>query len=1361
MPVSRAFPRISAVVCSILVLLALALCAPAFAQGDWSMFCHDPQRTGRSDSIGPASPVERPGFPAAAFMSKFAVGPDGTLYGGSDNRSVRAINPDGTERWRFPIGDGVQSCAAMGSDGTIYVGANNGKLYAINSDGSAKWEFQTQNEIWSSPAIGSDGTIYVGSADAKLYAINPDGSKKWDYDSGDYIASSPAIGPDGTIYVVNSVSKLCAVRPNGSEKWTLATGGGVAPSVADDGTVYIVSYDSLHGGKLLAISPNGTQKWEAVMGASTWTTSPAIGADGTVYAGLGDGRLVAYGSDGSKKWDTSLGMYIPSSLAIDGAGTIYALAYESLHGIMLHAINPDGSVKWETSVVDWSGSSPVMGPDGTVYVGSGDSKIHAFGPGETPAQPYMSISRPSARGTKTGPISYTLTYSNATDVTLSPADITLNLTGTAQGTIGVSGSGTSRTVTISDITGLGTIGILVAAGTASNATGAALGAVSGTFGVDNTVGGRGDWWTICHDAQRTGRSSHVGPSRPYLRWTLQTGDYTNSAIAFDDEGSLITPLRNGELRAIRPDGSKKWSLMTENGSGFGYPSIGTDGTIYTTCSDSTVHAISPNGVEWWQTRLGESMFGTPTIGSDGTIYLEGDYSMRAISPDGSEIWVSQISGLSGGLHSALGPDGTIYTALFDGDFTATSPDGTTKWTLSPDGGGTPDWSPPAVAADGTVYVGFCDDKLYAIRPNGSVRWKFTIGEFICCGPAIAADGTVYIASLGGEFFAVNPDGTKKWEISLNRGQCSTPVIDADGTVYVCSYGGVLYAINPDGSEKWRYVTGGHGVVTPVIGPDGTIYVGSDQGALYAIGSNPSQPPAVSISEPSVSTTAAGPVSYLVGYPGSTEVTLAPASIHLNKTGTANGVISVTGSGNTRTVTISGITGDGSLGISIGAGTASNAAGFAPESDPSETFDVLNDPPNVVISLPSQSSTKSSPVSYAVNYPRAASVSLSAADITLNKTGTANGTVTVTGSGNFARAVTISHISGEGALGISIGAGTAANAAGEAASAGPSWTVAVAKTRPSVTIGGPSVSATTGGPVSYTVTYSKAGEVTLTAADVKLIRSGTANGTVSVTGSGTTTRTVTISGIGGDGWLRISLAAGTASNVIGAAPATAKSAAIEVVNTLPAIAIDAPSKQLTKNGPVSYDVSYTHAASVSLTAEDVHLVSTGGADAFVSVSGSGTAKRKVTIWNITGDGSLSIWISPGSASNVAGDAPESDTSAAFSVVNTPPVAIIGWPSVRGTRNGPVSFEIMYRGATSVTLSSAQVHLTKTGTATGKVTVTGKGVESRTVTISKVSGWGTLAISIDAKSASNLGGYAAATGWSDAVNVGVPQPQTPKP
>jgi M6 family metalloprotease-like protein len=212
-------------------------------------------------------------------------------------------------------------------------------------------------------------------------------------------------------------------------------------------------------------------------------------------------------------------------------------------------------------------------------------------------------------------------------------------------------------------------------------------------------------------------------------------------------------------------------------------------------------------------------------------------------------------------------------------------------------------------------------------------------------------------------------------------------------------------------------------------------------------------PTAVIGAPSATLTKSGPVTYAVTYTGADTVTLADANVTLNKTGTANGTATVSGTGNTtRTVTISGITGDGTLGISIAAGMASDSVGNpAAAVGPSSTFSVDNTAPTATIGSPSATVTKSGPVTYTVTYTGADAVTLVNDDVTLNKIGTASGTVAVSGEGNTARTVTISGITGDGTLGISIAAGTASDSVGNlAAAVGPSSTFTVDNTAPVTT-----------------------------------------------------------------------------------------------------------------------------------------------------------------------------------------------------------------------------------------------------------------------------------------------------------------------
>jgi len=119
--------------------------------------------------------------------------------------------------------------------------------------------------------------------------------------------------------------------------------------------------------------------------------------------------------------------------------------------------------------------------------------------------PTAVISAPSlAAANSTGTVTYTVTYSGADSVTLLAGNVTLNKTGTANGTVGVSGGGTiTRTITISNISGRGTLGISIAANTASNIAGnqAAAAGPSATFIVNNASGDiNGDGTTDMTDA---------------------------------------------------------------------------------------------------------------------------------------------------------------------------------------------------------------------------------------------------------------------------------------------------------------------------------------------------------------------------------------------------------------------------------------------------------------------------------------------------------------------------------------------------------------------------------------------------------------------------------------------------------------------------------------------------------------------------------------------------------------------------------------------------------------------------------------------------------------------------------------------
>jgi hypothetical protein len=361
-------------------------------------------------------------------------------------------------------------------------------------------------------------------------------------------------------------------------------------------------------------------------------------------------------------------------------------------------------------------------------------------------------------------------------------------------------------------------------------------------------------------------------------------------------------------------------------------------------------------------------------------------------------------------------------------------------------------------------------------------------------------------------------------------------------------------------------------------------------------------PTVSIGAPSAGITGTDAVSFTVTYSDANfdAATLTEADVTVLATGTAAATtVTVTPIDATHyTVTLSGISGDGTLAISVASGTAVDLAGNpAGAAGPSAAFTVDNTKPTISISGPSAGIARTGDsvtftVTYAdVNFDVA---TLTSADVTVVSTGSAAAsTVTVTPIDATHFTVTLSDLSGDGTLAITVAGKTAADLAGNTADdAGPSAAFTADNTKPTVTIGPPSVSTTAGGPVSFTVTVADAnpGSFSLTAAQVTLLGSTpTLTGTVTVTGTGNT-RTITVSDIhGGAGTFQITLPAGLATDAAGNtsdAPLPSAAAAVTGSRNL-LVSVVRPPARITAGSAFVYRINFANAGTQA--ADGVYLI----------------------------------------------------------------------------------------------------------------------------------------------------------------------------
>ncbi len=242
----------------------------------------------------------------------------GTLYA--------VDSSDGDLKWSYPqsgtIGD-IYSSPAIGMDGSIYFGSDDGHLYALNSDGSLRWKSeQLAAEVRSSPSISS-WNIFVVAGNI-LYVIDPNGATKCSYTHAtDTINTSPAIDSNGNVYFGADDQKVYKTNSSCEDLWSTkpVLGGKVvgSPVIAPNGKVYVASSNGI----VTEIDPfDGSKDWDVTLPtvpAQMWTTSIlggiAIGSSGLLYVGN------ATAQDGNPKSSVYNGLYVldPSK---SGAGKI-------------------------------------------------------------------------------------------------------------------------------------------------------------------------------------------------------------------------------------------------------------------------------------------------------------------------------------------------------------------------------------------------------------------------------------------------------------------------------------------------------------------------------------------------------------------------------------------------------------------------------------------------------------------------------------------------------------------------------------------------------------------------------------------------------------------------------------------------------------------------------------------------------------------------------------------------------------------------------------------------------------------------------------------------------------------------------
>lgn len=283
-------------------------------------------------------------------------------------------------------------------------------IFSFGQTPTIVWSYSMPEKVdRTSPAIADDGTVYIacdytvrnvlgaGNTEPNFFAINPNNTLKWQasitegasFDKVDQIQSSPSINSDGSIfmgghygrriYKFNATDGTFITRDLGSRiRYT-------APAYSSTGDVYISTRNNGNKG-FRNVSPDlATENWIA---ASTidFNSTPAVGADGTIFAVSTNGSVYAFNPDGTEKWNAVYGVggYASSAIALGSNGTVYVSAKQNAAGDgVLIAYNPStGAENWSVTFTGENSEQggPAVAADGTIYLGTAGGIMRAFNP---------------------------------------------------------------------------------------------------------------------------------------------------------------------------------------------------------------------------------------------------------------------------------------------------------------------------------------------------------------------------------------------------------------------------------------------------------------------------------------------------------------------------------------------------------------------------------------------------------------------------------------------------------------------------------------------------------------------------------------------------------------------------------------------------------------------------------------------------------------------------------------------------------------------------------------------------------------------------------------------------------------------